>query len=246
MSLLRCQDLAVATLLPTLTLELSAGSRALLRRPCDTITRLFFRLLNRLREPTGGQIFWHGQELSTYSIAALRQQILLVPETPYFFDMTVAETIAYPLKLRRLTRSQIRPVLSLWMERMELPQHWSEHKEFELTLGDRQWVALTRALAATPQLFLLENPLVLLTPRRQHHFLQVLATLSSATVVMVHLNDLPLPWQPLPALPTIPKHHPQPDEEEWGVFNDYDCERTDPPHGRSPQQPAPDRRDCSN
>ncbi|NJK35899.1 MAG: ATP-binding cassette domain-containing protein [Oscillatoriales cyanobacterium SM2_2_1] len=244
MSLLRCQNLAVATLLPPLTLELSAGSRALLQRPGDAITRLFFRLLNRLREPTSGQIFWHGQELSTYSVTALRQQILLVPEAPYFFGMTVAETIAYPLNLRRLSRSQIRPVISLWMERMELPRHWSEQKEFELTLGDRQWVALTRALVAAPQLFLLENPLAPLTPSRQQHILQILATQSSAAVVMVHPDALPLPWQPLSALPTIPTHHTQPAEEEWGALSDYDCERIDPPLGRSPQQPAPDRRDC--
>ncbi len=190
MSLLHCQNLAA----PPLTLVLYPGSRVLLPCPSNATTRLWLRFLNRLREPTAGTVLWRGQELATWPVATLRQQVLLVPEVPFFFGLTVEETIAYPLKLRRWPHPQIQANLSYWLERMELPRHWYGLREFELSLGDRQWVVLTRALVAAPQLFLLEEPLKLLATPRQALFLQLLDAQTEQAVLMVHPAPLPAPW----------------------------------------------------
>jgi len=57
------------------------------------------RLLNRLIDPTSGQIYFRSQPLQKIPVITLRRNVVLVPQEPKLLGMTVENALAYPLQL---------------------------------------------------------------------------------------------------------------------------------------------------
>jgi D-methionine transport system ATP-binding protein len=108
--------------------------------------------------------------------------------------MTVGETLAYPLVLQGVAKSVIQQRLITWMEQLRIPEDWLNRTELQLSLGQRQMVALGRALVAQPKILLLDEPTSALDAGRASHVVQVLTQLSqqgNTTILMVnHQLDL--------------------------------------------------------
>jgi D-methionine transport system ATP-binding protein len=144
------------------------------------------RLINRLAEPDGGQILWRGKPLSQYSAPLLRQQIMLVPQEPRLLGMTVEQAIAYPLQLQRMSVEQIEQRTQLWQKRLPVPDEWRSRQELELSVGQRQWVSIVRALTAQPQILLLDEPTSALDSGRIEQLAHGLKQLDCSVLVASH------------------------------------------------------------
>lgn len=147
------------------------------------------RLLNRLSEPTTGLLFLENQKYQQIPVLQLRQQVTLVSQESKLLGMTVQEALAYPLVLRGMSRSEIQQRLSYWIEQMHIPQDWLGRTEVQLSVGQRQLVAIARALVIQPKILLLDEPTSALDAGRASHLLQVLSQLvesSQTTVLMVN------------------------------------------------------------
>ncbi len=110
-----------------------------------------------LEAATEGRIFFDGREVSPFSpkerdIAFVFQSYALYPH------MTVFENIAFPLKMSRLPREEIRKRVEETADLLKIRELLSR-KPRELSGGERQRVALGRAIVRRPKVFLFDEPL---------------------------------------------------------------------------------------
>ena len=175
-------------LLQNISCSVFRGDRVGIVGPSGAGKTSLLRLLNRLSEPTQGSIELNGQQLSQIPAVSLRSQIVLVPQEPKLLGMGVKEALTYPLLLQKLPKSEIVTRLDTWITRLNIPQVWLERHELQLSLGQRQLVAIARALMMHPKIILLDEPTSALDAGHASHLLQLLIELANSqkTVLMVN------------------------------------------------------------
>lgn len=144
------------------------------------------RLLNRLQEPTSGNIYFQGQLLKELPVISLRQQIVLVLQESKLLGMTVKDTLVYPLRLKKLPQAEVNRRIDYWTSLLKIPEQWFERGELELSLGQRQLVAITRALLLEPSILLLDEPTSALDTGTATRLLEVLNNQTAMTIIMVN------------------------------------------------------------
>ncbi len=131
------------------------------------------RCINRLIEPTSGQIWIDDQEITRADAKQLREirlkKISMVfQQFGLFPHKTVAENVGYGLQLQGLSAAQRHHVVMKALETVGL-QDWSAYHPTALSGGMQQRVGLARALATDPDILLMDEPFSALDPliRRQ-------------------------------------------------------------------------------
>jgi D-methionine transport system ATP-binding protein len=187
------------TLLTDISVAIAQGSKTALIGATGSGKTTFLRLLNRLTDPSAGVISLNGKNIQEIPIQTLRRRVLLVPQEPSLLGMTVAEAIAYPLKLQNFTQSEIDTRSQKWIEKLQIERKLLNRSELELSLGQRQWVAIARALMMESEILLLDEPTSALDRGLSHLLLDTLTELTQlpqpVTVVMInHQLDLVQTW----------------------------------------------------
>ena len=114
-------------------------------------------MLAGFEPPTHGAIYLDDSEISMLpphkrGIGMVFQNYALFPH------MTVAENLAYPLKVRGKSRAEIRERVSRALAMVELP-NFGDRKPAQLSGGQQQRVAVARSLVFEPNLVLMDEPL---------------------------------------------------------------------------------------
>jgi len=151
------------------------------------------RLLNKLSSPTSGYIYFDNQEYGKIPVIQLRKEVTMVLQESKLLGMSVGEAIASPLKLRGLRQPEIQRRCEYWIQQLNIPQSWLSRSELQLSMGQKQLVAIARAAAIQPKILLLDEPTSALDIGSANRVIQVLVTLaeSEVTVIMVtHQIDL--------------------------------------------------------
>lgn len=147
-------------------LLLSDISFSLVAGECITLTGItgagkstLLRLLNRLSEPTAGQILLNGENYRSIPPITLRQRVMSVSQEPKLLGMKVRETLAYPLQLRALGTEEIKQRILTVTEQLEIPSDWFDRTESQLSVGQKQIVSIARGIITQPQILLLDEPI---------------------------------------------------------------------------------------
>jgi ABC-type sugar transport system ATPase subunit len=122
---------------------------------CGKSTTL--RMVAGLEEVTGGEIAIDGQRVNDREpkdrdVAMVFQNYALYPH------MTVFENMAFPLKMRKVPKSDIKQQVEKAAELLSISHHLNK-KPKELSGGERQRVAVGRAIVRKPKVFLFDEPL---------------------------------------------------------------------------------------
>ena len=124
------------------------------------------RMINALIEPTDGNVYLHGKRIKDYDIRQLRHQIgYVLQQIALFPTMTVAENIALMPDILGWPKAERKARVNELLELVELdPAHYRDRYPHELSGGEQQRIGILRAIAAKPQVLLMDEPFSALDP----------------------------------------------------------------------------------
>jgi osmoprotectant transport system ATP-binding protein len=123
------------------------------------------RLINRLDDPTTGTVRIGGVDAAGLDPVALRRRIGYVfQEVGLFPHMTVAENIAITPKLLGWDRARMETRVDELLDLVRLYAGYRTRLPHQLSGGERQRVGVARALAAAPEMVLMDEPFAALDP----------------------------------------------------------------------------------
>jgi osmoprotectant transport system ATP-binding protein len=129
------------------------------------------KLINRLLEPTSGTVRIGGEDVASLSGPELRRRIgYAFQQVGLFPHMTVAENIGITPGLLGWEAETVRKRVDEMLEVIELaPAEYRSRMPTQLSGGQAQRIGVARALAAKPQLVLLDEPFGALDPLTRRH-----------------------------------------------------------------------------
>ena len=150
------------------------------------------RLINRLEEPSGGQIKVDDEEVTALDANGLRrfrQQVgMIFQHFNLLASKTVADNVALPLTLAgELSRREIDARVAELLDRVGLADHAKKYPA-QLSGGQKQRVGIARALATKPKILLCDEATSALDPQTTASVLQLLAEINrelNLTIVLI-------------------------------------------------------------
>ena len=139
-----------------LDLTIKRGTMVTLLGPSGCGKTTILRLVAGLENPTSGQIFIDGEDVTKSSIQN-RDICIVFQSYALFPTMTVFDNIAFGLKIAKEKKSVIKERVEKLMELVNIKGLGKRYPN-QLSGGQRQRVAFARALAPHPELLLLDEP----------------------------------------------------------------------------------------
>ena len=147
------------------------------------------KMINGLVLPDKGEIRIDGKNILAENLITLRRNIGYVIQGNILFPhLSVAENIAYVLVLKNYPKSDISRIVAEKLKLVNLAPELAERFPHELSGGQQQRVGIARALAANPNIILMDEPfgaLDSITRKQLQRELKALHQLSGATIVFV-------------------------------------------------------------
>ena len=123
------------------------------------------RTILKLHQPTSGQIFFNGVDISKYTpkqMRALRTQMQIVFQDPYSSlppRSTVGDILSEPVRVHNIVPpEQVKDYVLEIMDQCGLRDYYYERYPHEFSGGQRQRICIARALAVAPKLVVCDEP----------------------------------------------------------------------------------------
>ena len=178
-----------------LSLTVPAGKVCVLVGPsgCGKTTSL--KMVNRLIEPTSGEILIDGKDIAREKPTELRRRIgYVIQQVGLFPHLTIGQNVAVVPRLLRWRPERIRERVDELMNLVGLePDRYRDRYPSQLSGGERQRIGVARALAADPPVMLMDEPFGAVDPivrdRLQNEFLRLQRELAKTILFVTHDID---------------------------------------------------------
>ncbi|TQR37186.1 ABC transporter ATP-binding protein [Lysinibacillus sphaericus] len=175
-----------------INLEINKGEFFVLIGPSGCGKTTLLKMINRLIHLTEGTIRINGKRISDYNIHELRWNIgYVLQQIALFPHMTIEENIAIVPELKKWGKPQIQQRVGDLLDMVGLERDkYSQRKPIELSGGEQQRVGVVRALAADPEIILMDEPFSALDPisrtKLQDDLLELQQTIQKTIVFVSH------------------------------------------------------------
>ena len=133
--------------------EIDDGGITAVVGPSGAGKSTLLRAVNRLIEPTAGEIFLDGQPTDGMDLLRLRRRVGMVFQLPALFGQSVEEAILYGARLAGQEADAAR-----LLELVGLDRSLASREPETLSVGQQQRVSIARALALEPEVLLMDEP----------------------------------------------------------------------------------------
>ena len=182
---------ASAPALHDVTLQVQAGEVFGVIGQSGAGKSTLIRLINGLERPSVGTVLTDGEDVGALDAGALRALRRRVGMIFQHFNLlsskTVAENVAYPLKVAGVPKAQIGPKVAELLARVGLGDQAHKYPA-QLSGGQKQRVGIARALANGPKILLCDEATSALDPQTTEQILDLLSELNrelSLTIVLI-------------------------------------------------------------
>ena len=177
-----------------LSMDVAAGETVVLVGPSGCGKTTTMRMINRLIEPTGGEILVDGHNVLQQDPVQLRRGIgYVIQSIGLLPHRTVGQNIATVPKLVGWEEDRVVRRIDELMDVFDLDHEFRDRYPAELSGGQRQRVGVARALAADPPVMLMDEPFAAVDPivreRLQDQFLDIQERLRKTIVFVTHDID---------------------------------------------------------
>jgi spermidine/putrescine ABC transporter ATP-binding subunit len=160
-------DGETVTALDGLDLEAAAGEFLTLLGPSGSGKTTALQIIAGLQQQSAGEVWLGDREVGR--LAAHKRDIGVVFQSYALFPhMTVAQNVAFPLRLRKLARDERARLVQEALDLVQLGS-FGARMPAQLSGGQQQRVAIARALVFQPRLLLMDEPLGALDKRLRDH-----------------------------------------------------------------------------
>lgn len=172
-----------------INLKINKGELVVLIGPSGCGKTTILKMINRLIEPSDGQIKINGTDIEAQDPIELRRNIgYVIQQTGLFIHMTVRENIEIIPRLAKMPVSEIVDRTVKLMETVGLPEEFLDRYPNHLSGGQQQRVGVARAFAMNPDIILMDEPFSALDPLTRSQLQDELVSLQSKlhkTIVFV-------------------------------------------------------------
>jgi osmoprotectant transport system ATP-binding protein len=150
---------AAAPAVDDVSFEVPSGAFVVLLGPSGCGKTTLLKMVNRLYEPSEGQILLDDQDIRSIPLTELRRQMgYVIQQVGLFPHMTVAENIAVVPNLLKWEKARTAERIDELLGLVHLPLDFRSRYPAQLSGGQQQRVGLARALAADPIVLLMDEP----------------------------------------------------------------------------------------
>ena len=147
-------------ILKDVNLCIEDGEFMVLVGPSGSGKTTMIKMINRLLEPTDGNIYMDEKRIKDYDERELRLSTGYVLQAIALFpNMTVAENIALIPEMKGWTKEQIASKTDELLDKVGLPAaEYAKRKPSELSGGEQQRIGIVRAIIGKPKILLMDEP----------------------------------------------------------------------------------------
>lgn len=176
-------------ILKGITTTIEKGEKVVIIGPSGSGKSTFLRCLNRLEQPTFGQILFEGQDLTRMpdkQLYAVREKMGMVFQHFHLFPhLTIRKNITLaPVKLGLMNQQQANETAERLLKKVGLSDKAEQYPN-QLSGGQKQRIAIARALAMNPDVMLFDEPTSALDPEMVGEVLELMRELASEGMTMV-------------------------------------------------------------
>ena len=175
--------------LNNVSIEVKQGEFVAIMGPSGCGKSTLLNILGLLDNPTGGEYYLNGMEVSKYTESQrtnLRKGVIgfVFQSFNLIDELNVYENIELPLLYMGISASERKKRVETAMERMAIT-HRSKHFPQQLSGGQQQRIGIARAIAVKPEVILFDEPTSALDPELIGDVLDVMKELAQEGVTMV-------------------------------------------------------------